>query len=239
MKAWLFVEGPADELGLKVLFTDWRTHLRAAGRGLGIVPLGNKANFLKKFGVRAAEKLVAEAHDIVVGLPDLYPTLPFDDDRYRHTDMVSIKEIQRVSVRAALRDTYGLPDDIVEKIELRLFPSAFRHDFEMLLLAAVDALRFHLGTKEQLGNWRVPVEDQDLGRPPKRVIEELFLTKSPGRKAYRDTKDAPAILRKVTNLRAVLRTKSGQWTCPEFVGLLRWLGEQTNVAVCDLRARTK
>jgi hypothetical protein len=234
VKVWVFVEGPADKLGLEALWTKWRVRLKAAGWGLVIVPLQSKANFLRKFGTRAAEKLAHDGQDLVVGLPDLYPTAPFNDSEFRHPDVGSLKELQRRTVEKALRDHHGVAGTRVEDCIQRLRPSVFRHDFEMLLLAAVDALRDHLGTSERLGHWRVPVEDQDLVRPPKRLIETLFLTKSRRRKAYRDTKDAPAILSKVTDLRAILLAKGGQWTCPEFVALLQWLGDRTQVPICDL-----
>ena len=239
MKAWIFVEGLADKLGLEALWSEWQTRLREENWAIEIIPLANKANFLRKLGARAAEKLVGGDHDVVVGLPDLYPT--FSDAGFRHSDVMSLKAIQRDAVRVSLREIFRISSAKAVSFMLRFFPSAFRHDFEMLLLAAVDDLRKHLGTTKALETWRVPVEDQDLERPPKRLVEELFLTKSSRRRAYRDTKDAPAILRSVKkdHLRAVLRTKSGQWTCPEFVALLKWLGEQTNVPVCDLRDRTK
>ncbi len=44
------------------------------------------------------------------------------------------------------------------------------------MLAAPDALRARLNkTKDKLqGYWRLPVEDQNDKRPPKRVVDELF-----------------------------------------------------------------
>lgn len=232
MKVWVFVEGVADKLGLEALWDEWRKRLSTAGWGIAIVPLDTKANFLKKFGARAAEKLVGGGQDLVVGLPDLYPTEPFRAD-FEHKDAATLKELQRRRVRAALNQAHGAGKRANELMQ-RFYPSVFRHDFEMLLLAAVDALRDHLGTPDELGNWRVPVEDQNLGDPPKRVIETLFLAKSNRKRAYRDTRDARAVLRRVNDLRAMLRTESGQWTCPEFVGVLKWLGERTSVPACQL-----
>ena len=233
--AWVYVEGRSDQLGLESLWAGWRARLAEKGWGFRVVPLSNKANFLKKFGARAAEKLVANDVDIVVGLPDLHPTAPFKGVAgLDHADAETLKDLQRRSVRAALLNVYGVSEANADRSMARLLPSVFRHDFEMLLLAAADALRIHLGTKEKLGAWRVPVEDQNLDKPPKRIVEQLFLTKSARRRAYRETKDAPAILRRVTDLSSILRTKGGPWTCPEFVATLKWLGDKTGVPVCKI-----
>lgn len=234
MKAWVFVEGPADKLGLDALWADWRTRLSDKGWGIVIIPLNSKANFLKKFGARAAEKLAGDARDVVVGLPDLHPTLPFSGTAFEHADARTLKALQRRAVRKALEEVYDVSAQKADAFMQRLWPSVFRHDFEMLLLAAADALRVHLGTDEKLGKWRVPVEDQDFEQPPKRIIERLFRAKSTRRRAYLDTRDAPAVLRKVKDVRSILRTNSGQWTCPEFAATLKWLGNQTGVPPCDL-----
>lgn len=234
MKAWVFVEGPSDRLGLEVLWQPWRQRLQARRVGIAIIPLVNKAQFLRKFGERAAVKLVENAGDVVVGLPDLHPTDPFRKDaRVRHEDAEGLKRIQRTAVLRALQATHGLSTEQAEQYAQRCFPSLFKHDFEMLLLAAKQELRDALGTAEALGSWRVPVEDQNLDRPPKRVVEELFRTKSARRRSYLDTKDAPAVLRRVGDLRAILRTPSGGWTCPEFVGMLRWLGDRLGEHCCS------
>lgn len=234
MKVWVFVEGVADQMGLETLWSDWRVRLRDAGWGIAVIPLNSKANFLRKFGARAAEKLIAEPRDLVVGMPDLHPTVPFQRTAFAHDDAASLKRLQVDAVRAAVEQIYPAYSDGIDTLLERTFASVFRHDFEMLLLAAVDALRAHLRTSDRLGNWRKPVEDQNLHKPPKRVVEELFLTKSRRRHAYRDTKDAPAVLRKVKDLRHMMRMNDGAWTCPEFVTVLKWMGRQTGVSVCEL-----
>jgi hypothetical protein len=50
-----------------------------------------------------------------------------------------------------------------------------KHDLEVLLLAVPDVLRARLGTEDVLGAWRIPVEEQNNERPPKRVVERLFM----------------------------------------------------------------
>lgn len=234
MKAWVFVEGRSDVLGLESLWKSWRNRLREKRHGLAVIPLDTKSNLLKKLGHRAAEKLVGNDSDLVVGLPDLYPIRAFEGTDFAHTDASSLKQLQRSSVRSALVSTFQLSRTRADHCMTRFLPAVFKHDFEMLLLAAKDALRNALRTAERLGDWRVPVEDQNFARPPKRVIEDLFRTKSVSRRSYLETRDAPKILGSVTDLGAILRTDSGAVTCPEFVAVLRWLGDRFDEHCCTL-----
>ncbi len=233
MKAWLFVEGRSDQLGLESLWKPWRDRLRRKRHGLAVIPMENKSNFLKKIGPRAAERLTGSNSDIVVGLPDLYPAEAYADSEYSHTNASTLKELQRKLVKQALVSTFQLSKRQANEYMTRFLPAVFKYDFEMLLLAAKDALRTILGTGERLGNWRVPVEDQDFDRPPKRVIEDLFRTKG-SRRSYLGTRDAPRILGSVTDLATILQTPSGAPTCPEFVAVLRWLGRHLDEPCCEL-----
>ena len=145
-----------------------------------------------------------------------------------------MKDVQINAVRKALRDTHAQSDAEIESALRRLLPSLFKHDFEMLLLAAKEQLRTVIGTTDSLGGWREVVEEQDLDRPPKRVVEELFRTKSKRRKSYLATRDAPAVLRRVSDVRTILKSSSGQCTCPEFVSVLMWLGEKLGEQCLEL-----
>lgn len=233
MKAWIFVEGRSDVLGLESLWKSWRDRLREKRHGLVVIPLDTKPNLLKKLGHRTAEKLMGNDSDLVVGLPDLHPIQPFEGTDLAHTDASSLKQLQRSSVRNALVSTYHLSSKQANSNLDRFLPAVFKYDFEMLLLAARNALRNVLGTEDRLEKWRIPVEDQNFDRPPKRVVEDLFRTKGKKRN-YLDTRDAPKILGKVTDLGAILRTDSGVVTCPEFVEVLRWLGERLGEPCCQL-----
>jgi len=187
LKAFVFVEGPSDKLGLEALWEPWRQRLRTKRAGIEVIPLVNKAQFLRKFGERAAEKLVGSDRDVVVGLPDLYPTDPFTkNSKTRHLNANDLKSVQAEAVRVALKETHHVQDERADVLLTRCFPSVLKHDFEMLLLAAKDALRQVIGTTDSLRGWRIPVEDQNDQRPPKRIVEDLFLAKR--RRAYRDTK---------------------------------------------------
>jgi hypothetical protein len=229
MRVWIYVEGESDKLALQTLWTNWVEHLRTVGHGIRIIPLKNKSHFFDKIGPHAAEKLVANGEDIVVGLPDLYPNQPYIGTKFEHTTMEQLKAIQKKEVLNAIQNTFGVNHAQAKQLLERFFPSALKHDLEMLLLAAREELRAYLRTTDQLGNWRNPVEDQNQEQPPKRIVEELFITKSETRRAYRETKDASAILRKVTDIRTIIYDANRQIKCPFFKALLDWIGEKTTI----------
>jgi hypothetical protein len=93
----------------------------------------------------------------------------------------------------------------------------------MLLLAAEESMKRYLKCSGNLGQWRHPVEDQNQSRPPKRVVEEIFKTRSPNKSSYRDTIHAPAVLRLVENM-GDLFYRNNQVTCPYFKAMVDWLG---------------
>lgn len=73
----------------------------------------------------------------------------------------------------------------------------FLHDIEVLLLSAGKALGAALGVKGGLKpTWRQPAEDQNDDKPPKYVVNELFLKHR--KRAYNEIQDAPKVLRGVT-----------------------------------------
>jgi len=229
MKVWIYVEGESDKLALQTLWQNWCQRLRPAGHGIKIIPLADKSHFFRKLGHRAARQLCDNSEDVVIGLPDLYPNKPYNGTRFEHGNMTELKSVQRSEVSNALRDKFGINSPQVGQLLERFLPSALKHDLEMLMLAAQKELRLFLGTPDRLGNWRSPVEDQNQQRPPKRIVEELFRTKSKTRHAYRDTKDASAILRNVTDMRTMIYDDSSQIKCPVFKDLLDWIGEKTGL----------
>ncbi len=103
----------------------------------------------------------------------------------------------------------------------RFYASALKHDLEVLLLAATSQLQFRLKTQDKLSGWRLPPEDQNQSKPPKRIVEELFSKYRKG-KSYNDVEDGPAILRD-----ADLREVAEQ--CPAFRALINWIGKKTGV----------
>ncbi len=227
MKVWVYVEGESDKLALRQLWAEWLCQLRSNGHGLRLIPLGGKDKFLRKIGPRGAEKLAGDKDDLVVGLPDFYPNQPFARSRLKHETLEELKELQRSAVANALETIYGIRGGQLANAMTRFDPSAFKHDMEMLLLAAQDQLRQVIGTNEQLGRWKTPVEEQDQRKPPKRIVEQLFRTKTSRKRAYRDTKDAPAVLGKVKDIRELLFLKHDNLNCPVFKDLIDWLGRRT------------
>jgi hypothetical protein len=227
MKVFVYVEGPADSFALSSLWLQWKEQLQPAGWGIQIIPLTDKSRFFRKIGQVAAEKLVNNDKDLVVGLPDLYPNANYEETEFRHGNVQELKDLQRHLVRQSLKEVYQLDDKDVGKKLDRFCPSALKHDLEMLLLAARAELRAFLGTPDTLGNWIKPVENQNQTRPPKYVVSDLFRTKA-GRR-YRDTVDASAVLRRVQNLRDILFL-SGQPQCPVFIEMLNWIGSNTKIA---------
>jgi len=233
VKVWVYVEGVADERALQALWASWLDALRLKGRGIKIVPLDDKSRFFGKIGHRAAEKLCASEDDVVVGLPDLYPSSGFEHTPYRHSDLDELRNVQVRCVRKALMEVYGLSRTRADAALDRFLPSALKHDLEMLLLAAKEQLRRYLHTSDRLGTWRRPVEDQDQEHPPKRVVEDLFRTKSAKKRAYRDTRDASGILRTTSDIKAVLYDEQGRLQCPVFKEMLEWIGSRTGVPACS------
>jgi hypothetical protein len=227
MKVWIFVEGESDRIALNTLWANWRASLRKVGWGIHIIPLDDKSRFFRKIGHRAAEKLANSERDLVVGLPDLYPNHEYVNSEYKHADLGELKTVQSTLVKRALADVFGLSSTQSHAALERFLPTAFKHDAEMLLLAARDELRAVLGAPDALGNWRHPVEDQNQVKPPKYIVEELFHAKK-GRK-YRDTVHAKAVLEKVPDIKTILYHNSNQLNCPVFKELMDWIGARTGV----------
>ncbi|HIJ52326.1 MAG TPA: hypothetical protein HPP66_04130 [Planctomycetes bacterium] len=229
MKVWIYVEGESDKLGLLALWTNWRTQLRNIGHGIKIIPLGSKSQFFRKIGHRAARQLYDNNENIVIGLPDLYPNREYVGTQYEHRDLAQLISVQKHEVSNALQNTFSVRGSQARQLLERFLPSALKHDLEMLLLAGKDELRSYLGTHDRLGNWRNPVEEQDQNHPPKRIVEELFRTKSIKGYAYRDTRDASAVLRNVTDIKTIIYNANNQIECPVFKSLLDWIGEKTKI----------
>ncbi len=227
MKVWVFVEGESDQIALNTLWASWRTELGKKGWGIQIHPLDDKSHYFCKIGHRAAEKVVNNDHDLVVGLPDLYPNAEYSHTEFKHADLQELKAVQTRLVQGALQTVFLLSPAKAQATLARFFPSALKHDLEALLLAAVDELRQTLGTEETLGKWRHPIEDQNQQKPPKYVVEELFRTKK-GR-SYRDTVHAKVVLEKVTDIKKLLFSNSGQLECPVFKETMDWIAARTGV----------
>jgi hypothetical protein len=229
LRFFIYVEGQADRLALEELLRPYREALRGHGHGLRFVVLGRKDLFFRKFAGKAAANLRDREDNHVVALPDLYPNQPYVGTPNAHTDVPRLAARLRALVAEALRDVGGVHARDVREVLLRFHPSALKHDLEMLLLAAWRRLGEQLHRNlNPASHCRRPVEDQNQERPPKRIVEELYLTHT-GR-AYRDTADAPAVLRRVATLLEILQLDTGQDQCPVFKAMLDWIGGCTGVS---------
>ena len=223
MKIWVYVEGMSDKLALSALWSEWKQNLKRNGWGIQPIPLKDKSNYFKKIGTLAAEKLKESKQDLIVGLPDLYPNKVYEGTKYQHTNLSEIQIVQRQLVKDGLKNIYGVrnPDLYMD----RFFASALKHDLEVLLLAAESQLKNRLQTGKS-GQWIKPPENQNQNKPPKRIVEQLFLRDR--KRAYRETIDGPAILRDA-NLREMLFDNHGAPKCPAFQEVLDWVGKETGV----------
>ena len=107
MKVWIFVEGPSEVKALSALLNDWKQNLSAKGWGIQLIPLDNKSKYFKKIGSRATEKLANDPHDLVVGLPDLYPNRDYANTDYKHNNLRELQGVQTRLVKQHLRQQMG------------------------------------------------------------------------------------------------------------------------------------
>jgi len=135
---------------------------------------------------------VASPNDLVIGLPDLHPVANYQGTQYAHTDHASLSQLQVALVARALRETYGVAQPNIAPHLARFYATSLKHDLEMLLLAAHDALQEVLGARV-VRTWRQPVEEHNLQDPPKRVVERLFRTRSAKKRSYKDTLHAQQV----------------------------------------------
>jgi len=207
VKVFVYVEGDSDRLGLDALLSGYKSRLRAAGVGMPFIVLGNKDAFFRKFAARAAGNLAEGSRDSVVALPDLYPNAPYTGTPNAHCDLTELASRLDALVRGSLTRDFGVRSSALDDAMSRFHASALKHDLEMLLLAAWPRLGETVRDGLNPNRWCHPVENQDQGHPPKRIIEEIFLART-GR-AYRDTMHAPAVLRRVSSLSEILYGSGG------------------------------
>ena len=183
MKVIVYVEGPSDSSGLEKLLDPVIQNARERGASITFHPLGGKRQLLSKGPVKALGILRNVRNAYVFLLPDLYPR-----------DM-GVPHSTPCELRQALTAAF---DELVERRGLaaagvagRFRVHCMKYDLEALILANADALRSRVGNHGLPCTWTIPVEDQDFGDPPKRVVERAFTDQ---RRRYKDTVDAPWIM---------------------------------------------
>lgn len=217
MRVHLCVEGPADEAALRALLGPYLRQCRQAGWGVRFAVMRGKVRLLKDIGRYCAAVLAAEPLDHVVAMPDLYPTsgMPSGLEHASHEQLCGL-----------LRGLVGQSLPQREPLQ-RFHAHPFRYDMECLLLAVPDRLRRRLGTSDSIERtYRHPVEDQDDDTPPKRKVEQLFLSKHRRRAHYEDVVDAPAVLAGVS-----LPSLCGSPELPRFGEFLDMLQTVTAVPI--------
>lgn len=213
MRVIIYVEGPSDRDGLKVLFDSLIKQALQQGCHIQFIPMEGKRPLITKVPLRAVNILRNEHNAHVVALPDLYPP----NVGYSHS---SWRELKQVLVQAFQSECRRLKVNSTRLLE-RFHVHCLKYDFEALLLASEEQLRrrLRLQTLPPQIRWIKPVEDQDHKRPPKRVIEELFQYV---KARYIETIDAPLILEGVDPFD--LAAKCPQCFHPFLNDLLRLIG---------------
>jgi hypothetical protein len=197
MKVLVYVEGPSDRDALRGLLRSVMAEGQRRRVGIQFIPLGDKAKILDTSAGKAARHLGEHPEDWVVALPDLYPMSQYNGTPNEHRSFTDLERL--------LADRFAHEarrHRVAAHAQGHFRVHCLKHDLEVLLLACPDQLRQRLGTDHALGQWRLPVEDQNDQQPPKRIVEALF-KKYRSKPGYVETVDAPWILERAS-LEAVI-----------------------------------
>ena len=205
MNVLVYVEGPSDKFALPALL---KTIVEAGAQkkvGIQFISTGGKDLLLHNVARKAADHLSENPADWVFALPDLYPMEHYRGTSNQHQSLTDLRNV-----------LYGNFKGCADKLKLSVKARAqfkvhcLKHDLEAILLAAVAPLQRRLKTTDPLsGVWKVPVEDQNDSKPPKRIVEALFSRYL--KREYQETVDAPWILER-SSLDEVLKA------CPQCLG---------------------
>ena len=183
MRVIVYVEGPSDQLAMQELLAPLLFQLQAKGTAVAFIPTGNKGRLMATTPRKAANILRNDPQTVVVAMPDLYP----GNVGHPHRSPDELRDVLKEQFARTLR-VKGTND---ARLRARFKVFCFKHDLEALILAAEDELRERLGSPVLQRSWVIPVEDQDMDTPPKRIVEGLFRQY---KDSYHDTVDAPLIL---------------------------------------------
>lgn len=181
-EVFVYVEGSSDQLGMRELLAGMMAEAENRGSRVDFYPLGGKDALLQKGPGKALNILRNRPNSWVFLVPDLYP-------RNKYFDHESYAELKSELCRRfkALREERNCGS----RLDDHFLVHCFKHDLESLVLASEDALLSRLGKRKFSLSWRTPVEDQNQDRPPKRIVEELFVASG---MRYIGTSDVPWIL---------------------------------------------
>lgn len=142
-----------------------------------------KKDLLTKTPIKAVNIIRNNPTTIVVIMPDLYPqNIGFEHETIQELQNGILENFNQVLQSKQITDN---------RLRERLRVFCFKHDLEALILAAESQLRSVLGVNSLSVTWTRPVEDQNNNVPPKKIVEEIFITCG---KKYKETVDAKIIL---------------------------------------------
>lgn len=180
MKVVVYVEGEGDRICLETLLGPLVQAKAAAGVLIEFVSTTHgdrKRVLLTRTPVRAAVTILNDPRIIVVILPDLYPP----NKGFDHATCEELQAGVLQLFREEILRRHGSDDRPVSRFRVY----CLIHDLEVLLLAAEEQLMTDGGLTAVM--WTKPVEEQNHGNPPKRIVEKLI-------RGYQPTVDGPRIL---------------------------------------------
>jgi len=180
----VYVEGEGDKACLGTLLRGLVDRLATAGTLVRFVPTkrGDRKATLLRDGPKNAAKMIVNAPDsFVVLLPDLYPP----NKEFPHS---TCSELQ-TRVRQMFEKEVAQKSDPDERLRGRFQAFCLIHDLECIVLAAEESLLSDRRLKTR--DWTTPVEAQNHGNPPKRVVERIFHASG---STYDSRVDGPRIL---------------------------------------------
>jgi hypothetical protein len=188
MTVTVYVEGKSDCLALEALLGGLLGAKRDQGTCIQFFPTppegDRKKVLLTKMPLRALSILRNQPDSVVVLLPDLYPP----NKGFPHATKEELLQgvANKFKEEAERKGLSDLPN-----LSSRFQVFCFKHDMEVLLLAARESLATYLDCSAFAPDWDSTVEDQDHGNPPSRVVARWFA--QCGRR-YDKTMDARAVL---------------------------------------------
>ena len=182
-KVIVYFEGTSDVACIKTLLKPIVEEKAEKGIAIhfhNVTEGDHKERLVTTYVDKARNILKNNKKTIVVLCPDLYPP----NKGFKHETFEQLND-----------GIYKRFNDNELQKRFRVF--CFKYDLEVLLLASVEGLKEILKTDNFKVDWKIPVEDQNHGKSPKKVIQELFLKHFDGKKQYKETFDAPLILNSI------------------------------------------
>ncbi|HAG83434.1 MAG TPA: hypothetical protein DCL61_20375 [Cyanobacteria bacterium UBA12227] len=192
MRVIIYVEGSSDKDALEALLAPLIAAKYQQGVGIEFFPVKGsnnqrggdaKEDLVTKFPLKAVSILRNEADAIVILLPDLYPkNKGFTHETFQELKAGIINKFEQSLSSKGIED---------ERIKKRFQVFCLKYELEALILAAESELANRLEVNPLRITWKVPVEDQNHGYPPSKLLEKLFEDCG---KTYKKTVDASIIL---------------------------------------------